>query len=157
MIHNAFRSARTQSDNEVALNILDSKHFGQFTAQFRPDGTVAADATSTIHPDKPRRLPVMSILTTEPEMLGAAAANLRDLGSTMLSRNAAAAAATMNVTPPAADEVSMLTAMHFAAHAAAFQQVFSDAMKIHEAFVSAMAACADLYKEGERTNMVGLA
>ncbi|WP_084293726.1 PE family protein [Mycobacterium gastri] len=54
-----------------------------------------------------------------------AATKRQALGSSMMSRNAAAAASTMNVIPPAADGVSALTAMHFAAHAKAFQAVYT--------------------------------
>ncbi|MBY0390758.1 MAG: PE family protein [Mycobacterium pseudokansasii] len=99
----------------------------------------------------------MSILTTEPEMLQSAATKLQALGSSMICRNAAAAAATMNVVPPAADEVSVLTAMHLAAHAQAFQVVYARAVAIHEAFVATLAACGDSYTAVEATNKVGLA
>lgn len=99
----------------------------------------------------------MSILTTEPEMLQSAATKLQTLGSSMISRNAAAAAATINVIPPAGDEVSALTAMHFAAHAKAFQAVYTRAIAIHEAFVATLAACGDSYTVVEATNRVGLA
>ena len=52
----------------------------------------------------------MSFVTTEPEMLIAAAGDLQGIGSTMSAQNVAAAAPTTGVVPAAADEVSALTA-----------------------------------------------
>lgn len=57
----------------------------------------------------------MSFVTTQPEALAAAAANLADLGSAMSAQNATAAPPTTGVVPAAADEVSALTAAQFAA------------------------------------------
>ncbi len=46
--------------------------------------------------------------TAQPEMLAAAAGELRSLGATLKASNAAAAVPTTGVVPPAADEVSLL-------------------------------------------------
>lgn len=69
----------------------------------------------------------MSFVTTQPEALAAAAANLQGIGTTMNAQNAAAAAPTTGVVPAAADEVSALTAAQFAAHAQMYQTVSAQA------------------------------
>ncbi|KBF24008.1 PE family protein PE31 [Mycobacterium tuberculosis M2828] len=51
--------------------------------------------------------------TAQPEMLAAAAGELRSLGATLKASNAAAAVPTTGVVPPAADEVSLLLATQF--------------------------------------------
>ena len=63
----------------------------------------------------------MSFVTTQPEALSAAAGCLAGIGSAVAAQNAAAAAPTTGVVPPAADEVSALTAAQFAAHAQMYQ------------------------------------
>ncbi|BBZ12650.1 hypothetical protein MBRA_28450 [Mycobacterium branderi] len=69
----------------------------------------------------------MSFVTTQPEMLSAAAADLQGVGSVVSSANAAAAGPTTGVVPAAADEVSALTAAQFAAHAQVYQAVSAQA------------------------------
>jgi hypothetical protein len=63
----------------------------------------------------------MSIVTTQPESLAAAAGELHGVGCTLAARNAAAAIPTAVVIPAAADEVSALTATQFATHARLYQ------------------------------------
>lgn len=63
----------------------------------------------------------MSFVTTQPELLASAAGNLQGIGSVMTAGNTAAAAPTTGVVPAAADEVSALTAAHFAAHGVLYQ------------------------------------
>lgn len=99
----------------------------------------------------------MSAVTTEPHKMLSAAIRLQAVGATMGARNAAAAAATMGVLPPAADEVSALTAMQFAAHATAYQAVFNQAVEVHHKLVSMLAACAESYATGEAINNADLA
>ena len=65
----------------------------------------------------------MSFVTTQPELLTSAAANLGGIGAAMTAGNMAAAAPTTGVVPAAADEVSALTAVQFAAHAEMYQAV----------------------------------
>ena len=55
----------------------------------------------------------MTFVTTQPEMLTAAAGQLQGIGAVMTAQNAAAAAPTTGVVPAAADEVSALTATQF--------------------------------------------
>ncbi len=59
----------------------------------------------------------MSFVTTQPESLAAAASSLAGIGSAMSAGSAAAASPTTGVVPAAADEVSVLAAAQFAAHA----------------------------------------
>ncbi|HXO83358.1 MAG TPA: PE family protein, partial [Mycobacterium sp.] len=55
----------------------------------------------------------MPFVTTQPEALAATAASLAGVGALMSAQNAAAAAPTTGVLPPAADEVSVLAATQF--------------------------------------------
>lgn len=97
----------------------------------------------------------MSFVTTQPELLAAAAADLGGVGSSMTAQNAAAAAPTTGVAPAAADEVSALTALQFAAHAQLYQAVSSQAAAIHQMFVQALATSADSYTVTEAANAAG--
>jgi hypothetical protein len=94
----------------------------------------------------------MSFVTTQPEMLAAAAGQLQGIGATMSAQNAAVAAPTTGVIPAAADEVSALTATQFAAHAAMYQQVGAQAVAIHEMFVNILGASAGSYAATEAAN-----
>ena len=70
----------------------------------------------------------------------------------MAAGNAAAAAPTTGVVPAAADEVSALTAAHFAALGELYQGIGADAMAIHELFVSALGTSAGSYAAAEAAN-----
>ncbi|AAK46112.1 PE family protein [Mycobacterium tuberculosis variant bovis] len=94
----------------------------------------------------------MSFVTTQPEALAAAAANLQGIGTTMNAQNAAAAAPTTGVVPAAADEVSALTAAQFAAHAQMYQTVSAQAAAIHEMFVNTLVASSGSYAATEAAN-----
>ena len=91
----------------------------------------------------------MSFVTTQPEMLAAAVAHLQSIGSAMSVQNAAVAAPITGVVPAAADEVSALTAAHFAAHGALYQAVSAQATAVHELFVSTLATSAGSYAATE--------
>jgi hypothetical protein len=94
----------------------------------------------------------MSFVTTQPQMLSAAAGNLQDIGSAVSAGNAAAAAPTTGVVPAAADEVSALTAAQFAAHAQMYQDFSAQAAAIHEQFVATLATSAGSYLATEAAN-----
>jgi hypothetical protein len=94
----------------------------------------------------------MSFVTTQPEALTAAAANLAGLGSAMSTQNAAAAPPTTGVVPAAADEVSALTAAQFAAHAQMYQAMAAQAAAIHEQFVSTLGMSSGSYAATEAAN-----
>lgn len=94
----------------------------------------------------------MSFVTTQPEELTAAAGKLQGIGSTMAAENAAAATATTDVVPAAADEVSALQATQFAAYGSWYQQVSAQAQAIHEAFVNTLVNSAGSYGATEAAN-----
>lgn len=94
----------------------------------------------------------MSFVHANPEALAAAAANLSGIGATLNAQNAAAAAPTTGVVPPAADEVSALTAAQFAAHAAMYQQISAEAAAIHEMFVQTLNGSSAAYAATEAAN-----
>jgi hypothetical protein len=98
----------------------------------------------------------VSFVTAAPEMLLAAASNLRSVGSAVAVGNAAAADPTTGVVPPAADEVSALTAAQFAAHAAMYQAVAVQAAAIHDLFVTTLGTSAGSYAATEAANATSL-
>jgi len=96
----------------------------------------------------------MSFVDIVPEMLSAAAGNLQMIGSAVSAQNAAALAPTTGLVPAAADEVSALTAMQFAAHAQTYQTVSAQATAMHQIFVTILAASAGSYATTEAANAV---
>lgn len=96
----------------------------------------------------------MSFVTTQPELLAAAAGDLQGIGSAMAAHNAAAAAPTTGVVPAAADEVSVLTAAQFAAHAQMYQAISAQAAAIHEMFVNTLGTSAGSYAATEVANAI---
>jgi hypothetical protein len=96
----------------------------------------------------------MSFVSTQPETLTAVAGTLQGIGSSMSAQNAAAAAPTTGVVPAAADEVSALTAAHFATHAQMYQAVSAQAAAIHEMFVNTLATSGGSYAATEAANAI---
>ncbi|BDE16207.1 MULTISPECIES: PE family protein [Mycobacterium] len=94
----------------------------------------------------------MSFVTTQPEALAASAGTLQDIGCAFSSGSAAAAGPTTALAPAAADEVSALTAMQFAAHGQLYQAVSAQAAAIHQLFVQAMQVSAGSYAATEAAN-----
>ena len=94
----------------------------------------------------------MSYVTALPAALASAAGELQIIGSAMAAGNTAAAAPTTGVVPAAADEVSALTAAHFAAHGAMYQELSAQATAIHELFVSTLATSSGSYAAAEAAN-----
>jgi hypothetical protein len=94
----------------------------------------------------------MSFVTTEPEALTAAAARLTVIGSTMSATSGAVAAPTTGLVPAAADEVSALTAVAFAAHGQLYQEVGAQASAIHQLFVATLQGAAGSYAATEAAN-----
>jgi PE family len=99
----------------------------------------------------------MSFVTTQPDLLVAAAADLHGIGSALSAGNAAAAGPTTGVVPAAADEVSAQAAAQFAAHAQTYQAVSAQAAAINEMFVSTLGTGAWSYAatEAANTSVVG--
>jgi hypothetical protein len=96
----------------------------------------------------------MSFVSTQPTELTAAAENLQGIGSSLTVQNAAAAAATTNVLPAAADEVSALTAAQFATHAQMYQAISAQAAAIHDMFVNKLGVSAGSYAATEAANAI---
>jgi tRNA G26 N,N-dimethylase Trm1 len=96
----------------------------------------------------------MTFVTTQPEMLTAAANQLQGVGTAIAAQNAAVAAPTTGVVPAAADEVSALTAAQFANHAQTYQAVSAQAAAMHEMFVRMLGASAGSYATTEAANAV---
>ncbi len=96
----------------------------------------------------------MTFVTTQPELLTAAANQLQAIGSVITAENAAAATPTLGVVPAAADEVSALTATQFAAHAALYQEVGAQAAAIHDFVVQVLRASGASYAGTEAANTI---
>lgn len=94
----------------------------------------------------------MSFVTTQPEALASAAGDLQAVGSAISAGTEASAAPTTGVVPAATDEVSVLTAAQFAAHAQLYQAVAAQAAAIHDQFVAALATSAGSYAATEAAN-----
>jgi hypothetical protein len=94
----------------------------------------------------------MSYVTALPEMLASAAGDLESIGRALAAGNMAAADSTTGVVPAAADEVSALTAVRFAAHGVQYQELSAQATAIHELFVSTLGASACSYGCTEAAN-----
>lgn len=93
-------------------------------------------------------------VTTQPAALSTAAGNLNAIGSAVSSQNAASAAPTTGIVPTAADEVSVLTAAQFVAHAHMYQAISSQAAAIHEMFVHTLGTSAGSYAMVEAANAI---
>ncbi|UQX09691.1 PE family protein [Candidatus Mycobacterium methanotrophicum] len=94
----------------------------------------------------------MSYVTTNPDVLAGAAANLSGLGDAMVARNAAAAAPTTGLAPAASDLVSAMTAARFGQQGAAYQQLAAQAAEVHEQLVAALRSGAGAYALAEAAN-----
>ena len=96
----------------------------------------------------------MSFVITHPEALATATSHLNAIGSVLAAQNVAAATATTELPPAAADEVSALTATQFSAHAAIYQAVSAEAMAVHEMFTAILGASAGSYAATEAANTI---
>lgn len=94
----------------------------------------------------------MTFLTTQPELLLAAAGQLQAIGAAVTAANSMAAFAITGVIPAAADEVSAMTAAAFAGYGQQYQALSAEASMIHEQFVSALRLSADSYAGTEAAN-----
>ncbi len=94
----------------------------------------------------------MSFLTTVPEELLAAAAQLGAIGSSLSAQNAGAAAPTTAIAPAAADQVSQLQAGIFGAYGTLYQQIAAEAQAMHEQFVNTLGLSSGTYSATEAAN-----
>lgn len=91
----------------------------------------------------------MSFLLVTPETLGSAAADIRQIGSTVGAGNLAAAIPTIQLTAAAADEVSVAIAAVFGTHANQYQAAAALAATYHEQSARALSAAAASYAGAE--------
>jgi hypothetical protein len=98
----------------------------------------------------------MSLLVAAPGILSAAASDLANLGTTIETAVAAAAAPTTGVLAPAADEVSAQIATLFGAHGQLYQTLGARAAAFHDQFVQALGAGAASYTAAEVANVAPL-
>ncbi len=94
----------------------------------------------------------MSLLTTVPEELLAAAAQLSAIGSSLSAQNAGAAAPTTAIAPAASDQVSLLQAGVFGAYGTLYQQIAAEAQAIQEQFVNTLGLSGGTYAQTEAAN-----
>jgi len=91
----------------------------------------------------------MSFLIATPELVTAAATDLANIGSTLTTANAAAAATTTEVLAAGADEISAGVAALFGAQGQAYQALSAQAAAFHAQFVQALNAGAGSYAATE--------
>jgi hypothetical protein len=94
----------------------------------------------------------MSFVGVVPDIVAQAAGELESLGSTLSAANAAAAAPTIGVAAPAADEVSAAIATLLSTHAQEFQALSAQAATFHSQFANLLNAGAGSYISTEIAN-----
>jgi PE family/PPE-SVP subfamily C-terminal region len=94
----------------------------------------------------------MSFLTTIPEELLAAAAQLEGVGTSLAAQNAGAAAPTTSVAPAAADPVSTIQAAIFSTYGTMYQQIAAQAQEIQQQFVQTLGLSSGTYTATEAAN-----
>jgi hypothetical protein len=98
----------------------------------------------------------MSLVIVAPEMVAAAATDLRSIGSTVSAANAAAAAPTTAVLTAAGDEVSAAVAALFSRYGSEFQGLSAQVANFHSQFVQTLHSAAGGYAGTEAANVRGL-
>lgn len=96
----------------------------------------------------------MSYLTTQPQLIDAAAENLAGIRTALTEASTAAAGPTTGLAAAAADEISAAAAQLFGAFGQEYQQVIGQASLFHEEFNRALAAASLTYAEAEVANAV---
>jgi PE-PPE domain/PE family len=91
----------------------------------------------------------MSYLTTQPQLLTEAAANVAGIRSSITAANAAAAGSTTSVMAAASDEVSAAAASFFGAYGQEYQAAIAAATAFHDQFAAALAAAGNAYTGAE--------
>jgi len=85
-----------------------------------------------------------------------AASALAAIGGAVAAGNAAGAAPTMGVVPPAAEPASALLAAAFGTHAGVYQVSTAIGSVIHEMFVATLGASAGSYAAAEALNATAM-
>src|ERR1700739_963607 len=98
----------------------------------------------------------MSFVMAVPEVLGTAATDLTNIGSTLSTANAAAATQTTGVLAAAEDEVSAAIAAVFSVHGQGFQALSAQAAAFHTQFVQALSGAGAAYAATEADNVTPL-
>ncbi|MGO9508006.1 MAG: PE family protein [Mycobacterium sp.] len=91
----------------------------------------------------------MSYLTTQPQLLTEAAANVAGIRSSITQANAAAAGSTTSVMAAASDEVSAAAASFFGAYGQEYQAAIQAATAFHDQFTAALASAGNAYAGAE--------
>jgi hypothetical protein len=99
----------------------------------------------------------MTYVTTELQLLAAAAADAAGIGSTINEASAAAAGRITGVVPAAVDEVSSATATLFNAYAGEFRALLGQAEAFHARFAEALSAAGSAYARAEAVNAASAA
>ena len=94
----------------------------------------------------------MTSLTTQPQLIAAAAADVAEINSAIGAANAAAAAPTTGLVAAARDEVSAAAAALFSGYGKEYQAVLKQAAAFHEEFAAALAAAGNAYAAAEAAN-----
>jgi len=94
----------------------------------------------------------MTSLTTQPQLMATAAADVAEIRSAIGAANSAAAGPTTSVAAAAADEVSAATAALFGAYGQEYQAIIKQATAFHEAFAAALASAGSAYSVAEAAN-----
>jgi len=94
----------------------------------------------------------MSILTTIPEELLAAAAQLEGVGNSLTAQNAGAAAPTTTIAPAASDQVSALQAALFSSYGTLYQQIAAEAQAMQQQFLQTLGISSGTYAATEASN-----
>jgi hypothetical protein len=95
----------------------------------------------------------MSFLGVKPDLLTAASCNLENIGTSLRSAHAAAAAQTTAIVAPAADEVSEAITSLFGTAAQEYQALGAQAAAFHQNFVKTLSAAAGQYVTAEAANV----
>jgi hypothetical protein len=99
----------------------------------------------------------MSFLTTIPEELLAAAAQLQAILSNLTAQNAGAATLTTTIAPAAADPVSQLQAGVFGTYGTLYQQLAAEAQTMQQQFVQTLGLSSHTYSLTEAANATAAA
>src|ERR1700758_5169240 len=94
----------------------------------------------------------MSFVMAAPEVLGTAATDLANIGSTLNAAKSAAVIPTTAMLAAAEDEVSAAIAALFSTHGQGYQALSAQAAAFHNQFVQALTAGAGSYVSAEAAN-----
>ncbi|MCV7090811.1 PE domain-containing protein [Mycobacterium interjectum] len=96
----------------------------------------------------------MSFVSTQPDVVAAAATDLASIRSNIIAATTAAAAGSTEVLAPAADEVSTAITALFNAHGLSYQALSAQAADFHAQFVQNLVAGAASYANTEAANVL---